>query len=92
MSEFEQPCPDVFWFPLLSERFCKDMIEELEMAAQWSTGSNIDPRLEGGYENVPTIDTHMRQIDWEPHWMHVLETYIRPIQKIVFEGYDEVVS
>ncbi|VUZ54893.1 unnamed protein product [Hymenolepis diminuta] len=90
LSEFEQPCPDVFWFPLLSERFCKDMIEELEMAAQWSTGSNIDPRLEGGYENVPTIDTHMRQIDWEPHWMHVLETYIRPIQRIVFEGYDEV--
>ncbi|EUB62621.1 Procollagen-lysine,2-oxoglutarate 5-dioxygenase 3 [Echinococcus granulosus] len=89
-SGFEQPCPDVFWFPLLSEQFCRDMIEELEFTGLWSTGSNIDPRLEGGYENVPTIDTHMRQIDWEAHWLHVLATYVRPIQRIVFEGYEDL--
>ncbi|VDK32099.1 unnamed protein product [Taenia asiatica] len=89
-GEFEQPCPDVFWFPLLSEKFCKDMIEELEVAGLWSTGSNIDPRLEGGYENVPTIDTHMRQIDWEAPWLHILATYVRPIQRIVFEGYEDL--
>ncbi|KAM7543176.1 hypothetical protein Aperf_G00000010653 [Anoplocephala perfoliata] len=88
-TEFEQPCPDVFWFPLLSERFCKDMIEELESAAQWSTGSNIDYRLESGYENVPTIDTHMRQIDWEPQWLHILATYVHPIQRVLFEGYED---
>lgn len=68
------------------------MIEELEVAGLWSTGSNIDPRLEGGYENVPTIDTHMRQIDWEAHWLRVLATYVRPIQRIVFEGYEDLVG
>lgn len=65
------------------------MVEELETAAQWSTGSNIDLRLEGGYENVPTVDTHMRQIDWEAQWLHVLTTYVYPIQKILFEGYED---
>ena len=68
------------------------MIEELENAQQWSTGSNIDPRLDGGYENVPTIDTHMRQIDWEEHWIHILAKYVRPIQRIVFEGYEDMAS
>uniref|UniRef100_A0A5K3EYM9 Fe2OG dioxygenase domain-containing protein n=3 Tax=Mesocestoides corti TaxID=53468 RepID=A0A5K3EYM9_MESCO len=90
LEEFEQPCPDVFWFPLLSAQFCKEIIEELELAGQWSTGSNIDPRLEGGYENVPTVDTHLKQIDWDDHWLHILSTYVRPIQMRAFEGYTDM--
>nr|VZI35145.1 unnamed protein product [Spirometra erinaceieuropaei] len=89
MEEFEQPCTDVFWIPLMSEVFCKQLIEEMEHYGKWSDGSNYDPRLEGGYENVPTRDIHMRQVDWEDHWIHVLRKYVYPIQLKIFEGYSD---
>ncbi|CAH8661573.1 unnamed protein product [Schistosoma margrebowiei] len=89
MTDIAQPCPDVFWFPLVSETFCKHLIEEVENYGQWSTGDNYDPRLEGGYENVPTRDIHMRQIGWEEHWLHVLEKYVHKMQKKLFQGYDD---
>ncbi|VDD74676.1 unnamed protein product [Mesocestoides corti] len=88
-DDFEQPCPDVFWVPLMSETFCRHMIEEMEHFGQWSDGSNYDARLETGYEAVPTRDIHMRQIDWEEQWLHVLRTYVYPIQLKIFEGYSD---
>jgi hypothetical protein len=46
-----------------------------------------DPRIEGGYENVPTRDIHMNQIDYDDHWLYFLNTYVRPLQEKVFLGY-----
>ena len=57
-----QPCPDVYWYPLISETFTKELVEEMEHYGKWSSGSNDDERLEGGYENVPTRDVHMKQV------------------------------
>lgn len=91
MADIAQPCLDVFWFPLVSKTFCKQMIEEMENHGKWSDGGNYDSRLEGGYENVPTRDIHMRQVEWEPHWIQVLQTYIYPMQKKLFAGYDDLV-
>ncbi|GFG29485.1 hypothetical protein Cfor_05047, partial [Coptotermes formosanus] len=82
-----QPCPDVYWFPLVKPRFCKEFIEIMEAYGQWSDGSNKDPRLDGGYENVPTRDIHMKQVGLEAHWLEVLRLYIRPLQELVFTGY-----
>ncbi|RTG80605.1 uncharacterized protein DC041_0001722, partial [Schistosoma bovis] len=75
--------------PETLKTFCKHLIEEVENYGQWSTGDNYDPRLEGGYENVPTRDIHMRQIGWEEHWLHVLEKYVHKMQKKLFQGYDD---
>ncbi|XP_067005007.1 procollagen-lysine,2-oxoglutarate 5-dioxygenase isoform X2 [Anabrus simplex] len=83
----EQPCPDVYWFPIVSPRFCKEFIEIMEAFGQWSDGSNKDPRLIGGYENVPTRDIHMNQVGLEPHWMEFLKLFVRPLQEMVFLGY-----
>ncbi|KAK5986363.1 Multifunctional procollagen lysine hydroxylase and glycosyltransferase [Trichostrongylus colubriformis] len=83
----DQACTDVYDYPLVSERFCKEMIEEMEHYGHWSDGSNKDERLAGGYENVPTRDIHMRQIDYERHWLYFLDEYVRPIQEKVFTGY-----
>ena len=57
-----QPCPDVFWFPVISETFAKELVEEMEHFGKWSSGKNEDERLDGGYENVPTRDIHMNQV------------------------------
>ncbi|XP_046984159.1 procollagen-lysine,2-oxoglutarate 5-dioxygenase [Schistocerca americana] len=83
----QQPCPDVYWFPILTPRFCKEFIEIMEAFGQWSDGTNHDPRLEGGYENVPTRDIHMKQVGLDPQWMEFLRLYVRPLQELVFLGY-----
>lgn len=37
---YVQPCPDVYWFPIVSARFCKEWIEIMNNFGQWSDGSN----------------------------------------------------
>ncbi|KAK1117502.1 hypothetical protein K0M31_016535 [Melipona bicolor] len=82
-----QPCPDVYWFPIVNERFTKELIDVMEAYGKWSDGSNHDPRLTGGYENVPTRDIHMNQVKYEPQWLYFLKEYVRSLQELVFTGY-----
>lgn len=35
-----QPCPDVYWFPIVNERFTKELIDVMEAYGKWSDGSN----------------------------------------------------
>lgn len=83
----DQPCPDVYWFPVVTAKFCKHLIEVMEAFGQWSNGSNKDSRLVGGYENVPTRDIHTNQVGLEPTWMEFLRLFVRPLQEHVFIGY-----
>ncbi|XP_015171280.1 PREDICTED: procollagen-lysine,2-oxoglutarate 5-dioxygenase 3 isoform X1 [Polistes dominula] len=82
-----QPCPDVYWFPIANRRFIKEMVNIVETYGHWSDGTNHDPRLSGGYENVPTRDIHMNQINFEKQWLYFLKEYVRPLQELVFTGY-----
>uniref|UniRef100_A0A8C8RQX8 Procollagen-lysine,2-oxoglutarate 5-dioxygenase 1 n=1 Tax=Pelusios castaneus TaxID=367368 RepID=A0A8C8RQX8_9SAUR len=83
----ETPCPDVYWFPIFTDVACDELVEEMEHFGQWSTGDNTDSRLQGGYENVPTIDIHMNQIGYEKEWYRFLLTYIAPITEKFYPGY-----
>ena len=60
----------------------------MEDFGEWSNGENEDTRLEGGYENVPTRDIHMRQVGLEEGWLFFLRHFVQPVQAKVFEGYD----
>ncbi|XP_055005910.1 multifunctional procollagen lysine hydroxylase and glycosyltransferase LH3-like [Boleophthalmus pectinirostris] len=83
----EQPCPDVFWFPAFSDKMCDDLVDTMEEHGQWSGGSHKDERLAGGYENVPTVDIHMNQIDFEKEWLKFLKEYITPVTEKLYPGY-----
>lgn len=83
----EMPCPDVYWFPIFNEVACDEIVEEMEHFGQWSSGSNSDQRLQGGYENVPTIDIHMNQVGFEREWQKFLLDYIGPITEARYPGY-----
>uniref|UniRef100_A0A158Q7U8 procollagen-lysine 5-dioxygenase n=1 Tax=Elaeophora elaphi TaxID=1147741 RepID=A0A158Q7U8_9BILA len=86
-GDIHQPCPDVYNYPLMSEDFTKELIEEMEHYRHWSSGKNEDDRLISGYENVPAIAIHMKQIGFESEWLHFLDEYVRPMQEKVFIGY-----
>lgn len=85
----DMPCPDVYYFPLISEKFANELVEEMEHFGQWSAGkdSHQDSRLSGGYENVPTVDIHANQIGFEEQWLQVIKSYVLPVQERVFPGY-----
>jgi hypothetical protein len=38
--EIAQPCPDVYWFPIVTDRFADELVEEMENFGRWSDGSN----------------------------------------------------
>jgi hypothetical protein len=46
-----------------------------------------DSRISGGYENVPTDDIHMKQVDLENVWLHFIREFIAPVTLKVFAGY-----
>ena len=48
--------------------------------------------MDGGYENVPTVDIHMNQIGMEPQWLELLRLYVEPLQTRVYTGYYHYVS
>ncbi|XP_043103743.1 procollagen-lysine,2-oxoglutarate 5-dioxygenase 1 [Puntigrus tetrazona] len=87
-AEFiETPCPDVYWFPVFTDVACEHMIEEMEHFGQWSGGGNVDNRIQGGYENVPTIDIHMNQVGYEKEWHKFLLDYVAPVTEKMYPGY-----
>lgn len=88
----KQPCPDVYWFAIATEKFCDHLKEIVEAFGKWSDGTNVDKRLQGGYEAVPTRDIHMNQVGLESVWMKFLQLYVRPLQEKVFIGYFHDVS
>ncbi|KAK0156443.1 Procollagen-lysine,2-oxoglutarate 5-dioxygenase 1 [Merluccius polli] len=83
----ETPCPDVYWFPVFTDLACDHFVEEMEHFGKWSGGGTVDTRIQGGYENVPTIDIHMNQVGYEREWHKLLLDYIAPITEKVFPGY-----
>ncbi|XP_029437108.1 LOW QUALITY PROTEIN: multifunctional procollagen lysine hydroxylase and glycosyltransferase LH3-like [Rhinatrema bivittatum] len=84
---YEQPCPDVYWFPIFSDTMCDEFVEEMENNGQWSGGKHEDKRLAGGYENVPTVDIHMNQVGFEGEWLKFLQEYIAPVTEKLYPGY-----
>ena len=43
-----QLCPDIYWYPLISETFAKELMEEMEHYDKWNSGKNEDDRIDGG--------------------------------------------
>ncbi|XP_065190201.1 multifunctional procollagen lysine hydroxylase and glycosyltransferase LH3-like [Sycon ciliatum] len=82
-----EPCPDVYWYPLVTEKLAREMIEEVEHLGEWSGGSHEDKRISGGYENVPTDDIHMTQINFQQQYLDLIKRYILPVQLRAYPGH-----
>jgi len=83
----KMPCPDVYWYPFVTQNYTREMIEECEHFGKWSGGGHKDERISGGYENVPTVDIHMNQIGFEKAWLQMLKDYVAPMATRFYPGY-----
>jgi hypothetical protein len=88
-TELLMPCPDVYYYPLISSRFAKELIEEMEHSGQWSPRNNDgkDVLYVKEYQSVPTLQIALKQIGFESQWLEMIKSYVLPIQRNVFLGY-----
>lgn len=89
--KFTEPpkCRDMFDWQCFTDVFCSDLIDECEKHDGWSTGSNKDERIGGGYENVPTRDIHLKQIGLGETWEIFVNEYVA---KVVGENYSKLAT
>lgn len=83
----QQPCPDVYLFPIVSDLFCIDLIKIVESFGKWSGGKNENENLAGVCEAASTRDVTMSEVGLEAVWLKFLKKYVRPLQETVFFGY-----
>lgn len=83
-------CKYAFEFPFVSDLFCKHIIEEVNNNNTWSPGGHksiTDKRLEGGKEDVPTVDIHMKQIGFGKQWEEIILEYIKPLVNYLYSPF-----
>lgn len=39
-TTFQEPCPDVFWFPVVTKQFTEDLVYVMEKFNRWSGSSH----------------------------------------------------
>lgn len=87
---YTELCPDIYQFPLFSQEFCAELIARMESYGKWSKGKDVhqDPRLGNNYyENVPTSDIHLFEIQMEKQWEHIVMKYVAPVAKHLYSYY-----
>lgn len=40
VKDLDMACPDVYWFPMVTDRFADELVAEMENFGQWSSGTN----------------------------------------------------
>ncbi|XP_074898411.1 multifunctional procollagen lysine hydroxylase and glycosyltransferase LH3 isoform X2 [Buteo buteo] len=74
---YEEPCPDVYQFPLFSERLCQELLEEAENYGGWSRDHH-----EAGAESVA-----LGPLGLEPAWLGALRRFLPPVARHLYPGY-----
>ncbi|XP_064359832.1 multifunctional procollagen lysine hydroxylase and glycosyltransferase LH3-like [Dromaius novaehollandiae] len=75
---YEEPCPDVYWFPLFSEQLCKEVVAEAEHYGKWSTGDEGSPAGEA---------VALERLGLEGPWLRALRRHVAPVAHKLFPGY-----
>lgn len=80
---FNEVGTDIWNIPFLSVDFCKYLIKISEQNGDWSKGvytndSVVDKRI-GAVENIPTQDIHLKDLNLEKFWLHVVDNYFKKI-------------
>lgn len=81
---------DIYQLPLFSKAFCKELITRMEAYGKWSKGldEHTDHRLgKNYYENFPTQDIQLFQINLDKVWDLIINKYIAPLVKIIYSNY-----
>lgn len=76
-ENIKEPVIDVLQFPIFNDTFCKELIEIAEKFNKWSGATHNDSRI--GYENVPTNDIHLSEMNLNNIWEQFIFDEIAPL-------------
>lgn len=76
-KNINEPVIDVLQLPIFNNLFCEELINICEKYNNWSNAKHIDSRI--GYENLPTNDIHLTQLNLENIWEEFILDEIAPI-------------
>ena len=88
--KFVELCDGIYNFPLFSESFCAEMIKTSEEYGKWSKGKDEhnDPRIgKNYYENIPTVDVQLFEMNLDKQWHEIVFSYIVPVVRILYNNY-----
>lgn len=74
---YEEPCPDVYRFPLFSERLGAELVAEAERYGRWSREHH-----EAGAEALG-----LSLLGLEPTWLGALRRFLAPVAQKLYPGY-----
>lgn len=85
---YNEPCLDVYQFPIFTKEFCEEIINLSEKSGNWSKGgeSYYDSRIKNK-ENYPTQDIHLKQLGLEEAWNYILHNYIAKLASKFYSNY-----
>ena len=66
---------DLLTFPLVTESFCQDIIAAAEKTKKWS---------DNRHKNYPTYDKELKTFGWGVVYQRMLETYVQPLVKDIW--------
>ena len=76
-ENIKEPITDVLQFPIFNDVFCKELIQLSEKFNKWSGASHNDSRI--GYENIPTNDIHLSEMNLNDIWEQFILDEIAPL-------------
>tara|TARA_Y100000389_G_scaffold154199_1_gene154671 strand:- start:459 stop:3212 length:2754 start_codon:yes stop_codon:yes gene_type:complete len=85
----EEPCKWVFEFPFVNDKFCDELLNEVNERGDWSPGNNSKTKDEriNNVESFPTQDIHMKQIGFREHWNDIVKKYMAPVVSHLFSPF-----
>ncbi|KAM8794224.1 multifunctional procollagen lysine hydroxylase and glycosyltransferase LH3-like [Eudromia elegans] len=87
---YEEPCPDVYWFPLFSKHLCDELVAEAEHYGRWSTASEVRapmgaPRAPEGTPAGQAVALGL--LGLEGTWQGALRRHVAPVAQKLYPGY-----
>ncbi|XP_045133047.1 LOW QUALITY PROTEIN: uncharacterized protein LOC123517151 [Portunus trituberculatus] len=83
-AKAEEVGKDLYYVPLFKERFCRELVEELEHFGQWQH-KDMDDREEAHHYTSTNIN--LSQIDYEAEYHVVINTLHKELLATLYGGY-----
>ena len=67
---------DLLTFPLVTEKFCRDIIESAEKTEKWQTDR---------HKNYPTYDKELKTFGWGMIYQNIFDEYVQPLVNNIWQ-------
>ncbi|XP_076054689.1 procollagen-lysine,2-oxoglutarate 5-dioxygenase 1-like [Oratosquilla oratoria] len=75
-AKAEEVCPQTYYLPVFSERFCQDIIEEADFYGKWLNKEKDDPEVSHQYSSQ---NINLEDLEYDEVWHQVINKFYKEI-------------